>query len=182
MTLFTLSASLILGAVFLMSAVPKLAAPRRFANDVQQYRLLPRPLASAFGYAIPYAELAAAALLMTGVYTAWAALGVAVMLGVFMVAVGVAMVRKLNLTCSCFGLLYRERVGWSTQIRDGVLLALALFIFVADTGGPTMADMLADPERLDHAIGLVLTLTTASAAVAIAVLSAHLARRQHGHP
>lgn len=41
-----LIARLILGAVFLMSAVPKLAAPRQFANDVQQYGMLPRPLAA----------------------------------------------------------------------------------------------------------------------------------------
>ncbi len=163
-----------------MSALPKLATPRRFANDVQQYRMLPRPLGAALGYSLPYVEFIAAALLITGVYTAWAALGIAFMLVVFMVAVGVAMVRKLNLTCSCFGLLYRERVGWSTQIRDGVLLALALFIFVADTGGPTMADMLAEPERLDHVIGLALTLITAAAAVAIALLSAN-SRRQHVH-
>ena len=36
------AARLILGAVFLMSATPKLVAPRRFANDVQQYGILPR--------------------------------------------------------------------------------------------------------------------------------------------
>lgn len=43
-----LAARLILAGVFLISAIPKLASPRRFAEDVQQYRMLPRPLASAF--------------------------------------------------------------------------------------------------------------------------------------
>ena len=164
-----------------MSAVPKLAAPRQFVNDVQQYGMLPRPLASAFGYALPYVELVAAVLLLTGIYTNWATLGVAVMLLTFMVAVGVAMARKLNLTCSCFGLLYRERVGWSTQIRDGILLAAVLFILVADTGGPTMADMLAEPGKLSHALGLALTVVALTASLAIAVLSVRMARRQHGH-
>ena len=167
-----------------MSAVPKLAAPRQFASDVQQYGILPRPLASAFGYALPYAELVVAALLITGIYTDWAALGVAVMLLTFMIAVGVAMARKLNLTCSCFGLLYRERVGWSTQVRDGVLLALALFILLADTGGPTMADMLAEPGKLSHTLGLALTLIALASALAITALSVRTARRQHAsaHP
>ena len=179
-----LAVRLILGAVFLMSAVPKLAAPRQFARDVQQYRLLPRPLASAFGYALPYAELVVAALLLMGIYTEWAALGVAVMLLTFMIAVGVAMARKLNLTCSCFGLLYRERVGWSTQARDAVLLAIALFSLLADTGGPTMADMLAEPGKLGHALGLALTAIALASALAIAVLSVRTARRQpaNGHP
>ena len=184
MTLIVLVIRLILGAVFLMSAVPKLAAPRRFASDVQQYGILPRPLASAFGYALPYAELAAAALLLTGVYTEWAALGVAVMLLTFMFAVGVAMARKLNLTCSCFGLLYRERVGWSTQIRDAILLAVALFILVAETGGPTVADMLAEPGRLDHALSLAFTIIAAVSSLVIASLSVRLARRHpaNAHP
>lgn len=172
---------LILGAIFLMSAVPKFAAPRQFASDVQQYGILPRPLASAFGYALPYAELLAAALLITGVYTQWAAFGVAVMLVVFMVAVGVAMARKLNLSCSCFGLLYRERVGWSTQVRDGILLAMALFILLAEAGSPTVADMLAEPGKLSHAIGLALTAIALASALAIAALSVRSARRQHGH-
>ena len=179
-----LAVRLILGAVFLMSAVPKLAAPRQFANDVQQYRMLPRPLASAFGYALPYAELAAATLLLAGFYTEWAALGVAVMLVVFMVAVGVAMARKLNLTCSCFGLLYRERVGWSTQIRDAILLAAALFILVAENGGPTIADMIAEPGKLSNAVGLALTAIALASALAIASLSVRPARRHpaNSHP
>lgn len=179
-----LAACLILGAVFLMSAVPKLASPRQFASDVQQYGILPRPLASAFGYALPYVELAAAALLITGVYAEWAAGGVAVMLIVFMIAVGVAMVRKLNLSCSCFGLLYRERVGWSTQVRDGILLALALFILLTEPGGPTVVDMLAEPGKLSHALGLALTVIVLASAFAISAISVRAARRQpaNAHP
>lgn len=42
------SVRLCLGAVFLISAATKLAAPRQFARDVQQYGILPRPIASAF--------------------------------------------------------------------------------------------------------------------------------------
>lgn len=42
MTFELLAARLILAGVFLMSAIPKLASPRQFAEDVQQYRMLPR--------------------------------------------------------------------------------------------------------------------------------------------
>ncbi len=45
MTFILLFLRLALGAIFLMSTVPKMAAPRRFAKDVHQYKLLPRPLA-----------------------------------------------------------------------------------------------------------------------------------------
>jgi len=174
-----LLARLLLGAIFLMSAVPKLAAPSQFANDVQQYSILPRPLAAAFGYALPYVELAAAALLLTGFYASWAAACAAVMLAMFMLAVGIAMARKINLTCSCFGLLYRERVGWTTQLRDGVLLALALFIIIAATDAPTLTDMLYDPWRLTHSLGIAATALALAAGCAVVFLSLRLTRRSH---
>ena len=181
MTFELLAARLILAGVFLMSAIPKLASPRQFAEDVQQYRMLPRPLASAFGYALPYAEVAASVLLLIGVYTAWAAMGVVVMLLAFMTAVGVAMARKLNLTCSCFGLLYRERVGWGTQIRDGILLGPALFILAVDANAPTLADMLSNPGRLGNALGLAFTVFVLCGAAILAYLSLRMSRRPAAH-
>ena len=177
MTFVLLFLRLALGAVFLMSAVPKIAAPRQFANDVQQYQLLPRPLGSAFGYVLPYVELAAALMLLTGAYAVWAALLVVGMLVSFMIAVGIAMVRKLNLNCSCFGLLYRERVGWSTQIRDGILLVMALIILFGGNGDLTLTTMLAEPERLSNALGLAATTLTLALGLTVAFLSVRVARR-----
>ena len=184
MPLAVLILRLVLGTVFLMSAAAKLAAPRQFVADVKEYRLLPRPLASAFGYVLPYAELSAAIMLMGGFYINVAALAVAVMLVVFLIAVGAAMIRKLNLTCSCFGLLYRERVGWPTQIRDGILLAMALVVLAADSGELSLSRMVAEPGRVSHALGLIFTALALGAGCAAAVLSIRLTRRPRAqvHP
>ena len=65
-----------------------------------------------------------------------------------MIAVGVAMLRKQNLTCSCFGLLYRERVGWKTQIRDSVLLLMSLTVFIWPSSA-TLADRATNTSTLD---------------------------------
>ena len=180
MTFVLLFVRLALGIVFLMSAIPKIAAPRQFAGDVQQYNILPRPIGSAFAYLLPYVELAASLLLVTGTYPRWAALVVAGLLISFMIAVGLAMASKLNVNCNCFGLLYRERVGWSTQIRDGVLLAMALFIVAADTGELSLANMLAEPGRIGYAIGSALTLIVLALGLVVAFLSIRLARRERG--
>ncbi len=119
-------------------------------------------------------------MLLTGVYAGWAASIVVVMLASFMIAVGIAMVRKLNLNCSCFGLLYRERVGWSTQIRDAILLVMALLIVSMETGDLTLSNMLAEPERLGNALGLAATILTLGLGLAVASLSVRLARRHEG--
>jgi uncharacterized membrane protein YphA (DoxX/SURF4 family) len=50
MIALALVARLVLGAVFLMSALTKVSAPGRFAEDVRQYRILPKPLSTVFAW------------------------------------------------------------------------------------------------------------------------------------
>ena len=53
MIALALVARLVLVAVFLMSALTKLSAPGRFADDVRQYRILPKLLSTAFAWSPP---------------------------------------------------------------------------------------------------------------------------------
>ena len=182
MTILLLLARLFLGAVFLMSAVPKLASPRQFARDVEGYGILRGPPATAFAWALPFVELGAALLLLTGFYPTWASLVVSAMLLIFMIAVGIAMARRLSLSCSCFGLLYRERVGWSTQVRDVVLLALAVFVLSGDHTSWTIIHMLTNVDRIDYALGLALTLAVFGGGLAAAALSVVHAKTGRQHP
>ena len=141
-----------------MSAVTKLAAPGQFARDVESYRILRGAPATVFAWTLPVVELGAALLLVTGFYSTWASLSVVVMLLSFMTAVGTAMAHGQSLSCSCFGLLYRERVGWSTQVRDGALLAMALLVLFRDDGSLTISHLFGNIGSLEHTIGFVLTL------------------------
>ncbi len=178
MIVLALLARVLLGAIFLMSAFAKLAAPRSFARDVRGYHFLPGPLADAFGYALPFTELTAAALLLSGLYPQWGAGASIAMLLAFMVAVGWAMARNLNLSCSCFGLLYRERVGWQTQIRDGILLAMALVVFVGDDGTKTVAYLASNLHAPTYALALVATIAATGFASVVGFLSIRYAWRE----
>ena len=89
-------ARLVLGGVFLLSATTKIVAPGQFVQDVQNYRILPRPIATGFAWTLPYLELGVAALLLGGFHVALAAAIAVVMLISFMVAIGVAMVRGVT--------------------------------------------------------------------------------------
>ena len=184
MTFLALYVRILLGGVFLLSALTKLVAPRQFVQDVHAYRMLPRPLASAFAWLLPYFELGAAAWLLSGYQAAWAALAVVGMLVTFMAAVGVAMARGLDLSCACFGLLYRERVGWATQGRDGVLLLMAVLIILLDNGSLTIGGLAADLTRIGYAVGIGATSVAIVFSVAIAILTLRRNRQRnalHGH-
>ncbi len=92
-----LAARIALGAIFLMSALPKLMELSEFAVSVQKYRILPRFVARCYGLALPFVETGTGALLFLGLYTAWSGLASTLMILSFMIAVGIAIVRGQNL-------------------------------------------------------------------------------------
>jgi hypothetical protein len=140
---------LFLGGTLLVSSLPKLANPTRTAGDIQNYRILPHPLAAAYGWALAPLELASGLTFLSGYGAKWGALVALVLLTSFMTAVAIAMYRKQDLTCTCFGLLYRERVGWNTQTRDGILWLLAAAVFLGPAT-PTFGDLVTSGSLLGY--------------------------------
>lgn len=167
--LLLLLARVVVASVFLMAALTKLPRAPQFAEDVRQYRLGPSWSATAYAVSLPWLELAAAASLLTGVSLPIGT-GVALfLLGTFLVAAAAAMARGLDLTCSCFGLLYRERVGWPTLTRDALLAGLVLAVLLFDSGRfaiPTIVRSL--PQPIDVlALAVVLVALIASVVLAL---------------
>ncbi len=115
---------LAVGSIFLMAGATKLAGRRRMVDDIRSYRLLPDVLARIYGSALPWMEVLAASSLLSGILVEAGCLLAMLLLISFVSAVGIAVRRRLNLSCGCLGLLYRERVGWGTLSRDGILLAV----------------------------------------------------------
>lgn len=153
-----LCARLLVAAVFLMAALTKIPRRQGFATDVLNYRLLPPQVARVYAYALPWLELAVATLLLGGILIPVAA-GLALLLVVsFLVAVASAMARGLALDCSCFGLLYRERVGWPVLARDGLLALLIVAILLFDSGRFALPTVLSPPYQPADLLALALTL------------------------
>ena len=74
---------------------------------------------------LPGLELAVTAALISTSLAWYGAWGAAVLLTVFLVAVGVAMARGRKPDCHCFGQLHSAPVGWPTLVRNSVLAACA---------------------------------------------------------
>lgn len=115
---------IVLFAVFLLAGATKLADPRGSRKAFRDFGL-PMALAKPMVLLLPLVELiVAAALLPVSLawYGAWGALA---LLGVFLIATGVAMVRGRKPDCHCFGQLHSAPVGWQTVVRNVVLAAAA---------------------------------------------------------
>lgn len=113
---------LALGLIFLVSALSKLHDPATFVQGVLEYRVLPAPLARAYGRLLPFVELGTALLFLSGVFLPIAAGLAVLMLSSFAIAVAVVVRQGREIGCHCFGQASTDRVGWHTLGRDLLLL------------------------------------------------------------
>jgi putative oxidoreductase len=132
--LVALAARLYLAAIFLYACLHKIADPRAFALDVATYEILPLWAVNAVALWLPWVELAAALCLALGLRVRAGAWLVALMMAVFLVAIGAALARGLDLSCGCFASqgAAEDPISWRTMVRDIAWLVLALYVLVFD--------------------------------------------------
>ena len=129
-----LAARLYLGVVFLAACYHKILHPDLFALDVATYQFLPLALVNFFAITLPWVELGAGVPLVIGWRTRPAALLVALMMVAFMIALGWALHKGLDMSCGCFASSGAEEdpISAATLWRDAGWLALALYVLLLD--------------------------------------------------
>lgn len=126
---------LVLGAVFVYASIDKIANPADFARIVYHYQVVgPNSTlgfvpANAVAVALPWVEALSGCLLLLGLWRREAAGVCALLLAVFIVAVGSTMVRGIDVeNCGCFRVAEGRSAGWGLIAGDLGLLAVALFV------------------------------------------------------
>lgn len=127
-----------LGAVFVASAIPKLVDPPAFAHMIYNYRLLPGTLVNALALVMPWVELLVGVLLVLGAWRREAALVAALLLVVFLGAIGWNLLRGHAIDCGCFDVRSAGKtpeqlladMKW-VMLRDVGLLLLAGQVLLA---------------------------------------------------
>ena len=114
--------ALIIGGIFVYAGVIKAMDPVAFANDIDNYKILPWPLGVRLAFYLPWLEmLCGLALILRFFYRG----GLFILAGltfVFIAASVIAKVRGLDITCGCFG---HASKNWS--FSGHLLLDLAIF-------------------------------------------------------
>lgn len=119
--LLLLAARFVLGMVFIIAAVPKIAGPESFAVAVGAYELLPVALLNIVAIVIPWMELLCGIFLVGGAWTRPSAALLGGLLLFFIVAISSAILRGLNINCGCYG-GDGTPVGWGKVLEDVALL------------------------------------------------------------
>ena len=134
----TLVCRILVGVIFLLAGISKLASPGSFAATLLAYAVLPVWAIRPLGLVLPWVEVLLGLYLLVGLFTraaAWAAIALLVL---FMAAISQAVWRGLSLEdCGCFGgltsavpalapLLGGTSLGPGDVVRDGIYALLAL--------------------------------------------------------
>ena len=121
--------ALIIGGIFIYAGVIKAMDPVAFANDIDNYKILPWPLVVRLAFYLPWLELLCGlALILRFFYRG----GLFILTGltfVFIAASVIAKVRGLDITCGCFG---HASQNWSFSghlALDLVILAALLALY-----------------------------------------------------
>lgn len=126
----TCCSRVLLGFVFIIASIDKIAAPETFAASIQAYQSVPLAVVNLIAIVLPWVELASGILLAAGVSIRANASIVGVLLAGFLVLIGTAMARGLNIDCGCFGAAHETLIGWPKIIEDTGLLLLAIQLIV----------------------------------------------------
>ena len=120
----------VLAATFLVSSFGKLVDIEHYSVAlVYNFDILPGPLAIAFGWALPFIELACAVSLLLGVLTRLSALGIAMMSISFFIVKAIILSQGADIECGCFGAIGSTMASWSIYLDPIVFLLSVTVLF-----------------------------------------------------
>jgi len=121
---------LILGGIFFYSGAVKALDPLSFADNINQYELLPDSWINLVALTLPVFECLVALLLVTGRFDRIASSALIGMCMVFAVALISAIARGLVIDCGCFGTSEPDKwSAWWALLRDLCFLAGAAWLY-----------------------------------------------------
>lgn len=124
--------SLVIGCVFIYAGVLKIPNPLQFADNVASYEILPNALVSPFALSLPFLEILAGLLLVTGIQWRVGALAISALAAVFCFAIVYALARGIVIDCGCFGSdgIPSKTQMWLDLGRDILLFIGALVVYI----------------------------------------------------
>jgi uncharacterized membrane protein YphA (DoxX/SURF4 family) len=121
---------LILGCVFVYASFDKIAHPADFARIVYNYHFLPGSVINLFAIILPWVELLTGMALILGLFVEAASAIIGGLLIIFIVGLGNAVIRGLDISCGCFSTApSSEKIVWDTIIRDLIFLVLVVQVY-----------------------------------------------------
>jgi uncharacterized membrane protein YphA (DoxX/SURF4 family) len=116
----------VLGEVFLLAGLAKIADRNAFEAATARYGLLPTRLVRPVARWLPILEVAAGGALVVGAGVVYASAALGAALVGFTLVVGLSLVRGETFDCGCRAAGAPRKIGWGVVARNLVLIAAAV--------------------------------------------------------
>ena len=134
--IFAFLVRIILGGLFMYASMDKLANMSDFAKIIQNYKLLPIELVNLLAIFLPWLEFIVGLCLVIGKFEKASLLLYSSMLVVFIIALTLALIRGLDISCGCFSVEPSSTSAvWLRIIEDIIMLFFSVNLYLNLPGG-----------------------------------------------
>ena len=120
----------IIGGLFIYAGTIKALDPRRFAIDIDNYKILPWTIAVCLAFYLPWLEIFCGLAVIFRVFYRGGLSILTALTSVFIIASIVAKARGLDITCGCFGHVSKNWSFPQHLALDLVLLVAIVFLLL----------------------------------------------------
>jgi uncharacterized membrane protein YphA (DoxX/SURF4 family) len=126
-----LAVRLLIGALFIYSALPHVFNTMGLAASIANYRLFPPLIIGLSAAFVPWVSLLAGIALILGLKARAASLIISGLLVIFISLALISIARGIDIDCGCFSGIER-RTNWLTVFEDLGMLVCSLYLFFYD--------------------------------------------------
>jgi putative oxidoreductase len=119
----------LVGAIFIYAGAIKVFDPIRFANDIDNYKILPWTIGVGLSFYLPWLEIFCGLALAARVLYRGGLSILVVLIGIFIAATIAAKIRGLDISCGCFGHASKNW-SFSTHLALDSVLLISLFLLL----------------------------------------------------
>ena len=126
----------VIAVIFIYAGAVKVLDPVQFANDIDNYKILPWTIGVSLAFYLPWLEIFCGLALIFRLLYRGALSILTALVAIFTIATIAAKVRGLDITCGCFG---HASQNWNFPAHlalDLVLLAGVILLFYATGAKP----------------------------------------------
>lgn len=122
----------ILGLIFVLASIDKIADPAAFAKSIMNYKIMSPGIAMLIATILPWVELLCGLALLCGVFLRGSSLLLCILLVLFTAGVFSALVRGLDISCGCFTQdPSAGKISWLKIGENTAMIVLSLFLLLS---------------------------------------------------
>ncbi len=129
--LFILLLRVLLGSIFIISGLDKIADMNAFVHAILNYQIVGTGIATSVATILPWLEILCGIGLILGIYPRTSAFMITALLIIFTVLVSSAMIRGLDISCGCFTQdSSAAKIGWQKIFENLMMILMGINLAV----------------------------------------------------